>query len=71
VAAVSGLTASAMAAGLEIALGAGLEMMDVPGLAAGVADPADATAVTRGAASAAVRGAEGRPADATPPTMRL
>ena len=53
-----------------MALGPGLEVMDEPGLGTGVADPVDAAAVARGGASAAVRGAEGRPADATPLEIR-
>jgi len=63
----------ALAAGLEVALAAGLEMMEVSGLGTGVADRADAATVGRGAALAAwaaVRGAEGRTADATPPEIR-
>jgi hypothetical protein len=62
----------ALAAGLEVALAAGLEMMEVSGLGTGVADRADAATVGRGAdlAAAAVRGAEGRTADATPPEIR-
>jgi len=44
-------------------------MTEVSGLGAGVADRADAATVGRGAAWAAVLGAEGRPADAIPPEI--
>ncbi len=48
-------------------LGVGLA---VDGLGAGLADPASAAAVARGAAWATGCDAEGRPADATPPEIR-
>jgi hypothetical protein len=59
-------------------LGAGLEVMEVLGLAlglgpvtgTGVADRGDAAAVGRTAAWATARGAEGRPAEFTPLAIR-
>jgi hypothetical protein len=69
-AAVSKLTVTTLGAGLEIALGPGPEVLDGPGLGTGAADRADAATVARGTVEPAVRDADGRSADATPPEIR-
>jgi len=51
-------------------LGAGLELTDGAELGTGVADRAAVVVVAPGAGPAAVRDAEGRPANATPPEIR-